>query len=139
MRISVFGLGYVGTVSAGCLAADGHAVVGVDVSIDKVAAINAGTSPIVEPGIAQLIADGHQHGALRATTSAVEAIQASDVSLVCVGTPSNLNGSLDLRYVQRVCEEIGAALRGKTSPHLVVMRSTMLPGTTETLAIPALP
>jgi len=138
LRISVFGLGYVGTVSAGCLAADGHAVVGVDVSIDKVAAINAGTSPIVEPGIAQLIADGHQHGALRATTSAVEAIQASDVSLVCVGTPSNLNGSLDLRYVQRVCEEIGAALRGKTSPHLVVMRSTMLPGTTETLAIPAL-
>jgi GDP-mannose 6-dehydrogenase len=138
LRISVFGLGYVGTVSAGCLAADGHAVVGVDVNTDKVAAINAGISPIVEPGVSQLIADGYQHRTLRATSSAVDAIQDSDISLVCVGTPSHQNGSLDLRYVQRVCEEIGTALRGKTSPHLVVMRSTMLPGTTETLAIPAL-
>jgi GDP-mannose 6-dehydrogenase len=138
LRISVFGLGYVGTVSAACLTADGHAVVGVDVNADKAAAINAGTSPIVEPGVDRLIAEGHRQGLLRATSSAEDAIQASDVSLVCVGTPSHLNGSLDLRYVQRVCTEIGAALRGKTSPHLVVMRSTMLPGTTETLAIPAL-
>ena len=138
MRISVFGLGYVGTVSAACLSADGHAVVGVDVNADKVGAINAGTSPIVEPGVDRLIADGHRNGTLRATSSALDAIQASDVSLVCVGTPSHLNGSLDLRYVQRVCEEIGTALRGKAARHLVVMRSTMLPGTTETLAIPAL-
>jgi GDP-mannose 6-dehydrogenase len=138
LRISVFGLGYVGTVSAACLTADGHTVVGVDVSADKVGAINSGTSPIVEPGVDKLIGEGHRQGLLRATSSARDAIQASDVSLVCVGTPSHQNGSLDLRYVQRVCEEIGGALRGKTSPHLVVMRSTMLPGTTETVAIPAL-
>jgi GDP-mannose 6-dehydrogenase len=138
VRISVFGLGYVGTVSAACLTADGHSVIGVDVNADKVEALNTGVSPIVEPGVDKLIAEGHREGLLRATTSAREAIEASDVSLVCVGTPSHQNGSLDLRYVKRVCEEIGGALRGKTSPHLVVMRSTMLPGTTETLAIPAL-
>jgi GDP-mannose 6-dehydrogenase len=138
LRISVFGLGYVGTVSAACLTADGHAVVGVDVNKDKVGAINDGTSPIVEPEVDRLIAEGHRQGLLRATTSARDAIQASDLSLVCVGTPSHQNGSLDLRYVQRVCEEIGSALRAKALPHLVVMRSTMLPGTTETLAIPAL-
>jgi GDP-mannose 6-dehydrogenase len=138
LRISVFGLGYVGTVSAACLAADGHGIVGVDVNADKIEAINAGTSPIVEPGVESLLAEGHRQGLLRATASARDAIQATDMSLVCVGTPSHLNGSLDLRYVQRVCTEIGAALRDKSSPHLVVMRSTMLPGTTETVAIPAL-
>jgi GDP-mannose 6-dehydrogenase len=138
VRISVFGLGYVGTVSAACLTAEGHSVVGVDVNVDKVQAINSGTSPIVEPGVDKLIADGHRQGLLTATTSTHDAIQASDISLVCVGTPSHQNGSLDLRYVHRVCEEIGGSLRGKTSPHLVVMRSTMLPGTTQTVAIPAL-
>ena len=138
MRISVFGLGYVGTVSAACLTADGHEVIGVDVNTDKIGAINGGTSPIVEPGVERLIAEAHRRRLLRATSAASEAIEGSDVSLVCVGTPSHLNGSLDLRYVQRVCTEIGAALRSKSTPHLVVMRSTMLPGTTETLAIPAL-
>jgi len=138
LRISVFGLGYVGTVSAACLAADGHAVVGVDVNPDKVKAINAGTSPIVEPGVDQLIAHGHRQNTLRATTSALDAIEASDISLVCVGTPSHLNGSLDLRYVQRVCEEIGTSLRRKGPFHLVVLRSTMLPRTTEDIAIPTL-
>ena len=138
MRISVFGLGYVGTVSAACLTSDGHTVVAVDVNADKVEGINRGISPIVEPGVDRLITQGHDNGTLRATTSATEAIEATDISLVCVGTPSLANGSLDLRYVRRVCEEIGAGLRRKDAPHLIVLRSTMLPGTTENVAIPAL-
>ncbi len=138
MRVSVFGLGYVGCVSAASFAGDGHEVVGVDVNPTKVAAINEGRSPIVEKGLDDLIRDMVARGALRATTSAAEAIAASDVSLLCVGTPSRRNGSLDLTYLTRVCEEIGAALKGKDEYHVVVVRSTVLPGTAYNVVIPTL-
>jgi len=138
MRISVFGLGYVGSVSAASFAADGHDVIGVDVHQAKVDAINEGRSPIVEPGLSDLLQETVAAGRLRATTSAVEAVQGSDVSLLCVGTPSHRNGSLDLTYLTRVCEQIGAALRDKPAYHVVVVRSTVLPGTTHTRLIPAL-
>jgi len=138
MRISVFGLGYVGSVSAAAFAADGHQVVGIDVNDDKVRAINDGRSPIVEPGLADLLREGVDAGRLRATSSAAEAVHHSDVSLVCVGTPSQRNGSLDLTFLTRVCQQIGAALRDKPSYHVVVIRSTVLPGTTHAHLIPAL-
>ena len=138
MRLSVFGLGYVGCVSAACFAKEGHEVVGVDVNPTKVEIINDGRSPIVEPGMDELIAEVVAAGRLRATTAAKEAIESSDVSLVCVGTPSAPNGSLNLTYVKRVCEEIGAAIEGKSRPHTVVIRSTMLPGTIEGVVVPTL-
>jgi GDP-mannose 6-dehydrogenase len=136
--VSVFGLGYVGCVSAASLAQDGHQVVGVDVNADKVAAINEGRSPIVEKGLEDLIRDTSARGLLRATTSAAEAVASSEVSLLCVGTPSRRNGSLDLTYLTRVCEEIGDALAHATGYHVVVVRSTVLPGTTYDVVIPAL-
>ncbi|MFL6209337.1 MAG: nucleotide sugar dehydrogenase [Pyrinomonadaceae bacterium] len=138
MKLSVFGLGYVGCVSAACFAKEGHEVVGVDVNATKVEIINNGQSPIVEAGIGELIGEMVGVGRLRATTDSTRAVQESEVSLVCVGTPSNTNGSLDLTYVTRVCEEIGAALKQKTAPHVVVIRSTMLPGTIETVVVPVL-
>ena len=138
MKISVFGLGYVGTVSAGCLAASGHTVWGVDVNVDKVASINSGTAPIVEPDISDFIAKALTQGLLKATVSSAEGILNTDVSFICVGTPSHVNGSLDLTYLKRVCEDIGAALQNKKSSHTIVFRSTTLPGTTEEVAIPIL-
>jgi GDP-mannose 6-dehydrogenase len=138
MRVSVFGLGYVGSVSAASFAADGHDVVGVDVNADKVAAINAGKSPIVEPGLDDLLAQNVADGRLRATTNTTDAIRSTDVSLICVGTPSRRNGSLDLTHLERVSEQIGAALRDQPSYHVVVVRSTVLPGTTHEVVIPAL-
>jgi GDP-mannose 6-dehydrogenase len=138
MRVSVFGLGYVGSVSAASLAADGHEVVGVDVNADKVASVNAGTSPIVEPGLGDLLSRGVSQGRLRATTSTEDAIRSSEVSLLCVGTPSRRNGSLDLAYLERVCQQIGAALRDHPAYHVVVVRSTVLPGTTHEVVIPVL-
>jgi GDP-mannose 6-dehydrogenase len=138
MEISVFGLGYVGTVCAACFVSEKHTVVGVDVNQGKVDELNAGVAPIVEPKLPELIAEGHRAGLLRATTSAAEAVQSTSISLVCVGTPSQANGSLDLSHMKRVCEEIGQALREKESHHVVVLRSTMLPGTTEDLLIPIL-
>jgi GDP-mannose 6-dehydrogenase len=138
MRVSVFGLGYVGCVSAASFAGDGHEVVGVDVNADKVAAINAGRSPIVEPGLDDLLARSVADGRLRATTNTADAIRDSEVSLLCVGTPSRKNGSLDLSYLERVSEQIGAALKQKSSYHVVVVRSTVLPGTTHDVVIPAL-
>jgi GDP-mannose 6-dehydrogenase len=138
MKVSVFGLGYVGSVSAASLAADGHEVVGVDVNADKVANINAGRSPIVEPGLGDLLARGVAQGRLRATTSTEDAIRSSEVSLLCVGTPSRRNGSLDLTYLERVCHQIGAALRDQPAYHVVVVRSTVLPGTTHEVVIPTL-
>ena len=128
MRLSVFGIGYVGCVSAACFAKAGHDVIGVDLNQTKVDIINSGKSPIVEAGIDELIAAMVAAGRLRATTNSAEAIMNSDASLVCVGTPSNANGSLDLNHVKHVCEEIGAALRDKAERHTVVIRSTMLPG-----------
>src|SRR5687768_9712093 len=138
MNVSVFGLGYVGSVSAASFAADGHTVVGVDVNSDKVASLNEGRSPIVEKGLDELIRDNTANGRLRATTSTAEAIEATDLSLICVGTPSRKNGSLDLTYLERVCEQIGTALASKPDYHVVVVRSTVLPGTTHGVVIPAL-
>jgi GDP-mannose 6-dehydrogenase len=138
MKISVFGLGYVGCVSAACLASDGHDVTGVDVNPLKVEIINGGRSPIVEPGIQELIAAAVKEDLLRATTDASEAVAGSDLSLVCVGTPGNHNGSLDLGYIKRACQQIGEALASKSRYHVVAMRSTMLPGTVEQMVIPTL-
>jgi GDP-mannose 6-dehydrogenase len=138
MKVSVFGLGYVGCVSAAAFADDGHDVVGVDVIRDKVDAVNAGRSPIVEPGLDELLQRGIAEGRLRATTDTEEAVMATDLSLICVGTPSRKNGSLDLTYLIRVCEEIGQVLRDKDAYHVVVVRSTVLPGTTHAHVIPAL-
>src|SRR5215212_8342117 len=138
MNVSVFGLGYVGSVSAACFAQDGHTVIGVDVNPDKVASLNEGRSPIVEKGLDELIRDNAANGRLRATTSTKEAVDATDISLICVGTPSRKNGSLDLTYLERVCEQIGEALEEKDSYHVVVVRSTVLPGTTHGTVIPAL-
>jgi GDP-mannose 6-dehydrogenase len=138
MRLSVFGIGYVGCVSAACFAKGGHDVIGVDLNTTKVEIINSGKSPIVETGIDELISAMVDAGRLRATTAAAEAIMASEASLVCVGTPSNANGSLDLTHVKHVCEEIGAALKNKPERHTVVIRSTMLPGTIESLVVAAL-
>ena len=138
MKVSVFGLGYVGSVSAASFAADGHTVVGVDVNPDKVASLNEGRSPIVEKGLDELIRDTAADGRLRATTDTREAVDGTDLSLICVGTPSRKNGSLDLTYLERVCEQIGEALRDKNGYHVVVVRSTVLPGTTHGVVIPAL-
>jgi GDP-mannose 6-dehydrogenase len=138
MRLSVFGLGYVGCVSAACFAKEGHEVTGVDISETKVGIINEGRSPIVEAGINELIGEMVAAKRLKATTDSAEAVINSDISLVCVGTPSNPNGSLDLTYIKRVCKEIGAALEGKQERHTVVIRSTMLPGTIEGVVVPTL-
>jgi GDP-mannose 6-dehydrogenase len=138
VKIGVFGLGYVGSVSAGCLAALSHEVTGVDVNSTKVDMINAGQSPVIEAGLDDLIADGVAAGRIRAVTDAREAVAACDVSLICVGTPSNGNGNLNLAYVDRVCQEIGEALAVKNGYHVVIARSTMLPGSTEEHVIPTL-
>ena len=138
MKLSIFGLGYVGCVSAACFAKEGHEVLGVDVNPTKVEIINRGDSPIVEAGMSDLTREMVSSGRLRATTDTAKAIDGSELSLVCVGTPSNANGSLDLTYVRRVCEEIGSALRKKSSRHVIVIRSTMLPGTIEGVVVPTL-
>jgi GDP-mannose 6-dehydrogenase len=138
MRISIFGLGYVGCVSAARLAEAGHQVVGVDVNADKVAMINAGISPIVEPGLDELLAAMVVTGRLRATGSSAEAIDGSDVALICVGTPSRPNGQLNVEVLSQVCREIGHGLHDRHGPFTVVVRSTVLPGTVEELVIPTL-
>ncbi|MBF8192257.1 nucleotide sugar dehydrogenase [Nonomuraea sp. K274] len=135
MRISVFGLGYVGCVSAACLASMGHEVVGVDVNPAKVDLINDGHTPIVEERIGELVAQVAQEGMLRATTDAAGAVTDTELSLVCVGTPSAPNGSLSTTYLERVAEQIGRSLR---PGHVVVFRSTMLPGTCAELLVPIL-
>ena len=138
MRISIFGLGYVGTVSAGCLASDGHEVIGVDTIPTKVDLINRGQSPIVEADIAEIITATVRAGRLRATGDSIQAIRDTDLSFVCVGTPSQANGNLDLRYIRRICEHIGEAIRNKEARHTVVIRSTILPGTMHKIVIPIL-
>lgn len=138
MKISIFGLGYVGCVSAACFAKSGHTVVGVDVAPAKRQILMEGRSPVVEKDLDELIATGVREGRLSAVASASEAVAATDVSLICVGTPSNPNASLNLSYVDRVCEEIGQALRDKKERHIVCVRSTMVPGSTEKVVIPAL-
>jgi GDP-mannose 6-dehydrogenase len=131
-------LGYVGTVSAGCLAHDGHEVVGVDSLPTKVDLINRGQSPIVEVDIGEIIAATARAGRLRATSDPVQAIRETELSFVCVGTPSQANGNLDLKYIRRICEQIGQALKTKTTRHTVVIRSTILPGTMRSIVIPTL-
>lgn len=138
MRISVFGLGYVGTVSSACLAGGGHTVVGVDSDASKVRSILDGVSPVVEPGLSEMIQQSVQSGSLKATLSVDEAIANTEMSIVCVGTPSQTNGSLDLSQIRRVCEGIGQSLKGKTAYHVVAIRSTLLPGSMRDVVIPTL-
>jgi GDP-mannose 6-dehydrogenase len=138
IRLSIFGLGYVGCVSAACLAREGHQVIGVDINQEKLDTIKAGKSPILETGLDQLINDAVSAGRLRAITDPVEAVNASDISLICIGTPGNHDGSIDLSHLLRVCEQIGSALRQKRSGHIVVVRSTVLPGTVDTVLVPLL-
>ncbi len=138
MRISIFGLGYVGTVSAGCLGQAGHEVLGVDPLRSKVDLINSRKSPIIEAEIGEILATAVETGHLRATCDQDHAIHDTELSFVCVGTPSQPNGNLDLRYIRRICEQIGAALRGKAERHTIVIRSTILPGTMHNIVIPIL-
>ena len=138
MKISIMGLGYVGTVSAACLAKEGHTVIGVDPERTKVDLINAGQTPIVEKDIGKIISEQVAAGRLRATTAVADAVRDSDLLFVCVGTPSQPNGGIDLKYVRRVCEQIGTALRDHHGAPVVAIRSTMLPGTMREVVIPAL-
>ncbi len=133
MRISIFGLGYVGAVTAGCLSSRGHHVVGVDVHEGKVEDFNRGIPPIVEPGLEELLKSAKENGRLRATTDCDDAIRDTELSIVCVGTPSAASGALDLSYVRTVAGQIGDAIAKKNSHHTVVFRSTMLPGSTESI------
>src|SRR5262245_46654890 len=128
MKLNIYGLGYVGSVSAACLAAEGHDVLGVDIDRLKVDSINRGTSAVVEPGLSELINSAVATGRLRATT---ETLEPADVSMVCVGTPSNENGSLCLDFVVRAASEIGDYLANTDRYHVVCIRSTVLPGTVE--------
>ncbi len=136
MKISVFGMGYVGTVSAACLAEQRHEVVGVDVNPAKVELLAAGQPPLIEPDLAELIRENVAAGRLRATTDSAAAVAETDLSLVCVGTPSMKSGRLDLSGVEKVSRELGRALKSKPSFHTIAMRSTILPGTIDTLVIP---
>jgi GDP-mannose 6-dehydrogenase len=138
VKISIFGMGYVGTVSAGCLAREGHEVVGVDPVPTKVDLINSGQSPIIEAEIGEIICASVKEGRLRATCDSEQAVCETELSFVCVGTPSQINGNLDLTYIRRVCEQIGKALRTKSGLHTVVIRSTILPGTMRGIVIPVL-
>jgi GDP-mannose 6-dehydrogenase len=138
MNISVLGLGYVGCVSAACLAQKGHHVVGVDVNARKVEIINQGGSPIVEAGLDDIIREQAAAGRLSASMDTAAAVRGAELVLICVGTPSNGNGSIDLHYIQRVCQDIGKALREKEEYTVVALRSTVLPGVAEEVAKPIL-
>src|SRR2546427_4564221 len=136
--ISIFGLGYVGAVTAACLASRGHRIVGVDPNPLKVQRIASGNSPIVEPGVQEMIAKAHTDGLISATQDPAAAVAHSDISFISVGTPSQRNGKLDLSYIRNVCTDIGLALPRKNSLHRIVVRSTVLPGTTESVIVPAI-
>jgi GDP-mannose 6-dehydrogenase len=136
MKISVFGLGYVGSVTAACFADKGHDVIGIEVNPDKLALFRAGKTPVFEPGLAELLAKVHGAGRFSVTADAAEAIRSSDISFICVGTPSKKGGQTDLSHVEHVSREIGEALRGKQGTHTVVVRSTLLPGSIESVVIP---
>jgi len=136
VRVAVFGLGYVGSVTAAALARDGHFVVGVDVAAAKIEMLNAGRSPVLEPGLEELIAAGVAAGRLRATDDPAEGLDGAEVSLICVGTPSRDDGSLDLSYVKQVAQQIGSKLSLAAGEHCVVVRSTVLPGSTRGVVLP---
>ncbi|HEV2178550.1 MAG TPA: UDP-glucose/GDP-mannose dehydrogenase family protein [Terriglobia bacterium] len=136
--VSVFGLGYVGSVTAACLAHKGARVIGVDVNPAKVEMVNSGRSPILEAQMDALVAEGRESSRLRATTDFKEAVRESELSFTCVGTPSRPNGQPDLSHLKRVCREIGEGVAAKRGGHAVVVRSTVLPGTTRRVVIPAL-
>ena len=138
MRISVLGLGYVGTVSAACLAERGHVVIGTDKAEAKVDAIHAGRSPIIERDIGELVERAVKRGNLTATTDASEAIRSTDMSIVCVGTPSQPNGAVSVHAVEAISNEIGEAIRSKSTRHEIVIRSTVVPGTTRGVVLPRL-
>lgn len=138
MKISIFGLGYVGAVSAGCLANDGHTIIGVDTFNEKIDLINSGKTPVIEKEIGEIISKAVQEKRLTATSNVAEAVNQTTMSLICVGTPSQLNGSLDLKYVRTVCEQIGEAIKNKSEYHVVVARSTLLPGSMINVVIPTL-
>lgn len=138
MKLSILGLGYVGTVTSACFARDGHEVVGVDINPQKVALLNDGKSPIVEEEIGDMVMEVVRSGRLRATTDVHEAIMNTDLSLICVGTPSNGNGSLSLHSVVGACRSLAQVLRHKKEYHLIVLRSTVLPGTVNRMVIPLL-
>ncbi len=133
MEISVIGMGYVGCSTAACLAAAGHEIIGVDINRDKVKALQKGQSPVQEPGLRDLLARMVTAGRLRVTTDIDSALYSSEVTLICVGTPGGSDGTPDLRYVRRICEEIKIPLKEKESYHTVILRSTVLPGTTENI------
>jgi GDP-mannose 6-dehydrogenase len=137
-NVSIFGLGYVGSVTAACLASKGNTVIGVDVNRDKVAALNGGRTPILERGMEEMVSACHEKQILRATTHSEEAIRDSEISFISVGTPSQRTGKLDLGAIGQVSREIGRALAKKTTFHWIILRSTVLPGTTETFLTPAL-
>lgn len=138
MKISIFGLGYVGSVTGACLAELGHTVVGVDPNPVKVEMLKSGRSPIVEPDLEGLVRKFVAEGRLQATTDWAAAIAETDMAFVCVGTPSLSNGNIDLRYVRRAAEHIGASLKSKRDYFRVVIRSTVLPGTVEDVVVPLL-
>src|SRR2546422_288548 len=138
MRVNVFGLGYVGSVTAACLAEAGHEVIGVDIDEEKVAMINSGASPVVEPGLGALVAEAVAARRLRATISTPEAVRNAAIGLICVGTPGRASGQLKVEALTRVGQEIGQALAERDEPYTVVLRSTVLPGTTERVLVPAL-
>ena len=138
MRISIFGMGYVGAVSGACLASDGHSVIGVDPNFTKVDLINSGVSPIIEKDLDVLLKDAVAGKLLSATVGPEYAVKNTDISFICVGTPSQVNGSLDLKFVRYVCMDIGKAIANKDDFHVVVARSTMLPGSMRDVVIPAL-
>ena len=136
MKISIFGLGYVGAVSLACLSRDGHRVVGVDIDAAKLELIAAGKTPVVEEGMVELMARVAASGTLSVTSDTQQAVFDTDLSLVCVGTPSAANGSQDLGAVLRLAGDIGRAIAAKAEPHVVVFRSTLVPGTVEDLLRP---
>lgn len=138
LAISVFGLGYVGSVSAACFASMGHQVIGVDVNPAKVEMVEGGRSPIIEAGMNELVAEGNRGCRLHATTDSTAAVLQTDISFVCVGTPSLRNGKLDLSHIEKVAREIATALKQKKSTHTFVLRSTVLPGTVESIVLPVL-
>lgn len=138
MKVAVFGLGYVGCVTAAALARDGHKVVGVEVSAPKLEQLNAGRSPVLEPGLDEIVAQAVRDGRLRATDDPAEGLAGAEFSLICVGTPSRPNGSLDLSFVTQVASQIGSKLSLAAPGHRVVVRSTVLPGSTRNVVLPEL-